>query len=418
MVAVRGSVEVPGDKSISHRAAIIGAITDGRCLINGFSDARDCAVTVSLLRDLGVSVVHRPRRLEVVARGRRALRQPPASLDCGRSGTTMRLAAGLLAAAPFETILDGDPQLRRRPMQRVAAPLSSMGADVKTSPGGTPPLRIRGGALRGVRHELAIASAQVKSAILLAGLAAEGETIVVEPARSRDHSERLLTWLGADLRVDAESNTVAVRAFEPPAFSLDVPGDQSSVAPLAAAAAVLPNSDLTVVDVGLNPTRSGFLALLAQMGAGIEEEVHTEQPEPAGRVRITAGELRGVRVESADVPALMDELPLLAVVATQAEGTTEVTGAGELRVKESDRIRGIVAGLRTIGADVEELPDGFVVRGPTRLGGGAVDAQCDHRLAMAFAVAGLMAQDEVRILGMDYVGDSFPGFEALLRTLA
>jgi 3-phosphoshikimate 1-carboxyvinyltransferase len=324
----------------------------------------------------------------------------------------MRLLAGALAGRPLRAVLSGDPQLLRRPMERVAAPLRRMGARIETS-AGTPPVTLDGGALRGARHRLPVASAQVKSAILLAGLRAEGETAVTEPHPSRDHTERLLAWLGAPIRRD-DPRTVRVGPAALKGLTLRVPGDVSSAAFLAAAGALVPGSDIAVEDVGLNPTRTGFLRALARMGAEVETEVLEEEPEPRGRLRVRPCPLTGIEVGAGDVPGIVDELPLLGLVATAAEGETRVTGAGELRVKESDRIAGLVAGLRALGARAEELPDGFVVEGPTRLGGGAADARGDHRLAMTFAVAGLVAAGPVHVTGMGRAADSFPGF---LRTL-
>lgn len=411
---LRGVVRVPGDKSISHRAAILAAMAAGTSEIRDHSPAGDCGATLTAIRRLGIAVEERGDVVRIRGAGSDALRASDEPLDCARSGTTMRLLAGVLAARPFPSTLTGDAQLLRRPMERVAEPLRRMGATV-TTVNGRPPLRIEGGPLTGIRYRLPVPSAQVKSAVLLAGIQAEGETTVLEPIPSRDHTERLLGWL--DLPIERGPDSATVRAAVPEPFALRVPGDLSSAAPLVAAAALVAGSELTVEGVGLNPTRTGFLRVLERMGAALEVSIHHRSPEPVGNVRLRHGRLHGVAVGPEEIPTLLDELPLLGVVATAAEGTTEVRGAGELRVKESDRIAGLVAGLRTLGAEAEELDDGFVVRGPTALGGGGVDALGDHRLVMAFAVAALASREPVGVSGSRSLGDSFPGFLEHLEDL-
>jgi len=414
---LRGAVRVPGDKSISHRAAILAGLAAGPSVIRGFSPAGDCTSTLGVLRALGVGIDERDGELRIAGGG---LRAPRTDLDCGRSGTTMRLLAGALAPGGFRSTLTGHPQLLRRPMERVAEPLRLMGARVETSAEGRPPLVVDGAPLAGIRHLLPVASAQVKSAVLLAGLDAGGETAVIEPVPTRDHTERLLAWLGAPMerREAPDGEEIAIRRFALPAFRLDVPGDPSSAAALLAAASMVPGSDLTIDGVGLNPARIGFLGALARMGADVEIIADEEDPEPIGSVRIRHAPLRGIAIGAAEVPGMVDELPLLGVVATAADGPTEVRGAEELRVKETDRVAGLVAGLRALGAEAEELPDGFVVTGVSPLAGGSCDALGDHRLSMAFAVAGLAAAGAVRVLGPDRVDDSFPGFWAVLGSLA
>jgi len=332
----------------------------------------------------------------------------------------MRLMAGVLAGRPFRSVLTGDPQLVRRPMDRVAEPLRSMGADVELAPGGGPCVAIRGGGLKGIEYRLRVASAQVKSAVLLAGLQASGVTTVVEATPARDHTERLLAFAGAEVDREGSNGTVrtSIRPGPLRAFDLEVPGDLSSAAPLIAAAALVPGSDLLIEGVGLNPTRTGFLRVLQRMGLSVEiDPSEPGGPEPSGHIRVCHGHLAAVEVGSADVPGVIDELPLLGLLATQAEGVTVVRGARELRVKESDRIAGLVAGLRALGAEAEELEDGFAVRGPTPLAGASCDANGDHRLAMTFAVAGLVASGPVSVLGMEFVPDSFPGFRETLEGL-
>lgn len=417
--ALRGRVRVPGDKSISHRLALVAAVARGSSHISGYSPARDCASTLDVLRALGVSVDLRDGHVAVEGGGWDALASPAAPLDCGRSGTTMRLLAGILAGAEARVTLTGDDQLLRRPMDRIAEPLRQMGAGVETTDGHAP-VSIRGGSLRGITYPLPVASAQVKSAVLLAGLRAAGETSVIESTPTRDHTERLLAWLGApiDRKREKGGNAIGVHAATLSGFDAAAPGDLSSAAPLLAAGAIIPGSEVVVDGLGLNPTRDAFLRLLARMGAEVEiEPAEDDGPEPSGTVRAAHATLQAITVEPDEVPALIDELPLVAALATAAEGQTIVHGASELRVKESDRIRGVVSGLRAMGADAEELPDGFVVRGPLHLSEGSVNAADDHRLAMAFAVAGLRASGPVSIQGMESVADSFPGFIATLESL-
>ncbi|MDP9226348.1 MAG: 3-phosphoshikimate 1-carboxyvinyltransferase, partial [Actinomycetota bacterium] len=362
---------VPGDKSISHRAALLAVLAEGTSRIGGFSTAGDCRATLHVLEGLGVTFALDAGILTIRG-GRDGLKAPRAALDCRRSGTTMRLTAGLVAGGGFETVLTGDRQLLRRPMARVSEPLRAMGATVQLAAGETAPINVRGGDLSGITYELPVASAQVKSAVLLAGVQASGMTTVIEHLAARDHTERLLKAMRSPITrvVRAEGISTAVRAAELVPLDIDVPGDLSSAAVIVAAA-VLTGSELIVEGVGLNPTRTGFLEVLKRMGAHIETTVDVEDPEPAGELRARSGPLSATRVMPAEIPSLIDELPLLGVVATQAEGTTEVLGAGELRAKESDRIAGLVVGLRALGADAEQLEDGFVVRGPTPLTGGA-----------------------------------------------
>ena len=327
----------------------------------------------------------------------------------------MRLLAGILAGHEGRFVLTGDEQLLRRPMERVARPLREMGATVDTETDGRPALTVDGGSLTGIEYELPVASAQVKSAVLLAGLRADGPTTVIEPVPTRDHTERLLAATGVSIH--RSDDRVRVHPGRPFAFDLRVPGDASSAAVLLAGGALLPGSDVLLRGVGLNPTRTGFLDVLDRMGNAVIVEDVRGGTEPAGDLRIRHRPLQSIAVEPNDVPGVIDELPLIGLLGTQAEGATEVRGAGELRVKESDRIAGLVSGLRTLGADVEELPDGFAVRGPTPLHGGRCDAQNDHRLAMTFTLAGLIASGPVQVDGMAFVDDSFPGFATTLEGL-
>ncbi len=415
---LRGEVRVPGDKSLSHRLLLFNAVARGPARVEGLLASGDVAATLAAVRALGVPVrVEGEGRVRVEGRGFEGLKEPAAPLNGRRSGTTLRLLAGLLAGRPFFSVLDGDPQLRRRPMKRVTEPLRRMGAQIDGRDGGRfPPLAIRGGPLRGIRHRLPVASAQVKTALLLAGLQAEGETLVEEPAPSRDHSERLLAAMGAPLVREGLRVRIGPGPLAP--LSMAVPGDPSSAAFLVAAAVLVPGSRLEIAGVGLNPTRMGFYRLLQRMGAEVTWEVEeTRAGEPVGRIRAEASELEGIEVGGEEIPQAIDELPLLAVLVTRARGETVVRDAGELRVKETDRIGALVAELRRMGAAVEARPDGFVVAGPVELRGAVVSAHGDHRLAMALAVAALTARGETAVRGGNRAADSFPGFWETLRAL-
>jgi 3-phosphoshikimate 1-carboxyvinyltransferase len=425
--ALVGSCSVPGDKSISHRAAILAALAPGTSRIRGFSPAGDCASTLSAVAALGARVEGEPGdgSLRIVGpiapHGRHAGPDADADpganvIDCGRAGTAMRLLAGVIASLPMSATLTGDRQLLRRPMRRVADPLRLMGAEVGLVEDERPPIHVSGGGLSGIDYRMPVASAQVKSAVLLAGLLASGRTTVREPIPTRDHTERMLAAMGARIGVAPGAAWVERGGLSP--LDLVVPGDLSSAAFLLTAAAIVPHSSLTIEGVGLNPTRAGFLRILERMGGDVTIDPDAEcGGEPAGSILGRHARLRATLVGADEVPSAIDELPLIGLLATQADGVTEVRGAGELRVKESDRIAGLVRGLRALGADAEELPDGFVVRGPTKLRGGAPDARDDHRLAMTFAIAGLIADGPVRVDGISYADDSFPGFETVLGEL-
>lgn len=417
----RGSVRVPGDKSISHRYALLAALARGRSIIHNYSTGADCASTLACLQALGVDVEVSPGSdgrgptVRIVGRGLRRLHRPAAILDAGNSGTTIRLLSGVLAAHGFTAVLTGDASLRRRPMRRIIEPLSLMGARFE-SENDRPPLTITGGDLRPIDYAVPVPSAQVKSAILLAGLQTPGETTVREAASTRDHTELAIRVFGGEVMVSG--NRVSVRGETPlDAVELDVPGDVSSSAFWAVTAAALPGSDVEITDLGLNPTRTALFDVLERAGAIVERVLENEAgAEPRGRVRIRHGGLRPLTIGPAEVPALIDELPALAAMATHG-GELHVTGAGELRVKESDRISALAAGLRALGADVTEFPDGFHVRGNRQLTGGTADAAHDHRLAMAFAVAALGARGPSLITGADSVAVSYPGFFETLAAL-
>ncbi|MDQ3752318.1 MAG: 3-phosphoshikimate 1-carboxyvinyltransferase [Actinomycetota bacterium] len=410
---LRGTAGVPGDKSISHRALILGALAGGRSRLTGVNLGRDVGATAEGLARLGAGVEwHRDEaRVDVDGWGARGPREPQDVLDAGNSGTTLRCLLGVCAGAAGAFVFTGDESLRERPMGRVVAPLRAMGAHIDGRADATrAPLIVRGGDLIGVPHTLPVASAQVKTALLLAGLEATGPTSVTEPRASRDHTERMLAASG--VRVDRGPLTATVTgAGKVAPGPRRVPGDLSSAAFILAGALVVPGSDVVVSDVGVNPTRAGILRVLSAMGADLEvEHVGEWGGEPVGTVRARASVLRGVTVDEAEVPALIDELPVLAVVATKATGRTLIRGAGELRVKESDRIATMAAGLSAMGAEVEALPDGLVIDGPTTLRPAAVDSAGDHRVAMSLAVAGMTAVGRVTIRGWDCVDTSFPGF--------
>jgi 3-phosphoshikimate 1-carboxyvinyltransferase len=423
---LRGRLAVPGDKSISHRALILGAIARGDSRVENFLPAADCQATLRAVRALGVEVeTLSPQRLVVHGRDLHGLREPEDVVDCARSGTTMRLLAGLLAGQQFTSVLSGEAQLRRRPMGRVAGPLRRMGATVLGRDGGNrPPLAIAGGDLHGIDYHLPVASAQVKSALLLAGLYADGPTTLHVPGPARDHTERMLAAMGAPLTLHPvpAGNPGQVLSVEPAGplapFALAVPGDFSSAAFFLVAALLVPGSRVVVEGVGLNPTRTGLLEVLRAMGAHLEvRDERLVAGEPVADLAVQAGELAGAEVGGERVVRMIDEFPILAVAASQARGETVVRDAAELRVKETDRIAVTVTELRRLGAEIEPRPDGFAVWGPAPLRGAAVDSHGDHRLAMALAVAGLLAWGETTVAGAGCIADSFPGFARALADL-
>ncbi len=411
-------VTVPGDKSIAHRALILGALAGGESVIDNVPAGQDVLATEACLRALGVAVDRADGRVRIVGVGVGGLQTPAAPLDCRNSGTTMRLLSGVLAGSRVSVLLTGDASLQRRPMARVVDPLLAMGARI-TSRDGMPPLWIEGGRLTGRRHQLSIPSAQVKSALLLAGLEAEGPTSVEEPVPTRDHTERLLRAMGAPISADARGVRLAPLRAPLQALELTIPGDLSSAAFWLAAAAMRPGWSVRVSGVGLNPTRTGFLRVLEAMGAGVRiDERRDLTIEPMGDVTITGGELRPLHLGAEDVALAIDEIPILMLVATQADGTSSIDGAAELRVKESDRLRAMADGLRRMGANVEEFPAGVRITGPTVLRPAVVDAYRDHRVAMALAIAGLLAGRPAEIVGSDSADVSYPGFFQQLAVVA
>lgn len=413
---LRGSVQVPGDKSLSHRALLLAGVAEGRSTIRGLGTGADVARSRALIEGLGVRTRERGDELRVSGGGWDALREPEQVIDCGNSGTTLRVGLGLFAGRPFHSVLGGDDSLGRRPMLRVVEPLRAMGATIDGREGGQrAPLAVRGGELVGTTHELTVASAQVKTALLLAGLQASGETAVVSPARSRDHTERMLAALNAPIHEQDE--TVRIRASGLPAFEFDVPGDPSSAAFFVVAALVTPGSELAVEHVSLNPTRVAFLDVLARMGASIDTEQTGESlGEPFGVIRVTSSPLTGTVIEGNEVPLVIDEIPVLAVAAAFAEGITEVRDAEELAVKESNRIGAVEQELSQLGVGVEARRDGLRVQGG-RPEANRFKSHGDHRVAMAMAVAANACAGESQILGWRAVEISYPDFDGdLART--
>ena len=416
---IAGDVALPGDKSISHRAVLLGAVARGTTRVRGANPGEDVAATARAVAALGARVTREPGAYIVEGRGG-WLEEPADVLDLGNAGTAIRLLTGLLAPQPFVSVLTGDASLRSRPMERVAAPLREMGAVILTRHGGRAPVVVAGSRLRPIAYETPVASAQVKSAILLAALFTQGRTEVREPAPSRDHTERLLRWFGAD--VDAAPKRASL---EGPLIlngaEIDVPGDISAAAFFVTAGLLAQDGEIIVRNAGVNPLRSGFLEVLTRMGASIEVRPLAESgPEPAADIVVRPSALRGTVVEADEVPRLIDEIPILAVAAAQAEGVTEFRGAGELRVKESDRIAAVVTALRALGVEAEERADGIAVQGRARepFAGGTVDAHGDHRIAMSFIVAGLSAREPVRVRGCRWIATSDPSFFVSMERIA
>lgn len=410
-------IRVPGDKSISHRAVILAALSNGPCVIRGFLSGEDCLRTVEAIRALGVQI-ETPEETTLIVHGTRGkFTQPAGDIDCGNSGTTMRLLSGLLAAQPFRSRLIGDRSLSRRPMRRVIDPLTLMGAEiVAEGENDCPPLVIQGGKLKPIHYEMPVASAQVKSAILLAALQTRGRTTVTGPAPSRDHTERMLEYFL--VKPHEQELTVSLKGpLTPESRDFVVPGDISSGAFWLAAAAVQPKSHLLLEDVGLNETRTGVLAVLVRMGAHVREvvEEEAEAGEPRGTIEIQGARLHGTVIRGREIPNVIDEIPILAVAGALARGTTVIADAGELRVKETDRIAAVATNLRAMGAMVEEREDGLEIQGGATLRGARLDSYGDHRVAMAFAIAGLFAEGETVINGVECVQTSYPGFYETLE---
>lgn len=413
-----GQLRVPGDKSISHRSIILGAIAEGVTHVTGFLEAEDALATLKAFQALGV-VIEGPENGNVTIHGvgLQGLQEPEAPLYLGNSGTSMRLLSGLLAGQPFNTILTGDESLSKRPMKRVTNPLADMGATIKTTEAGTAPIHIHGNAnLTGIHYDMPIASAQVKSCLMLAGLYANGATSITEPAPTRDHTERMLNGFGCP--VEKQDNKVTVSSDHTlKAVNIDVPSDISSAAFFLVGASIAPDSDITLKHVGINPTRTGVIDILKLMGANIE--IFNENVvggEPVADIRVRSSQLQGINIPEHLVPLAIDEFPVLFVAAACAKGQTVLTGAEELRVKESDRIQVMADGLNQLGVDAQATADGMIINS-SAIQGGEVVSHGDHRIAMAFAIAGLRAEGAITIRDCENVNTSFPGFVALVKDL-
>ncbi|HKN31875.1 MAG TPA: 3-phosphoshikimate 1-carboxyvinyltransferase [Terriglobales bacterium] len=414
---IAGNLRLPGDKSISHRYAMLAAIAEGTTRLENYSTGIDCASTLVCLRGLGVEWQRsQDGVVEICGRGPK-LKSPTAPLDCGNSGSTMRMLSGILAGQEFASEVVGDESLSRRPMARIMKPLSSMGAKIASAEGDRPPLRISGGRLRAIEYHMPVASAQVKSSVLFAGLFAEGETSVEEPVRTRDHGELALNEFGAEVKI--AGNTVRIAGQQKlRGISARVPGDISSAAFFLCAAALFPGSQLTISELLMNPTRARLLDVLGQMGLRISvTQMEEHHGELVGTVQVAGGNLNGASIAGGDSAALIDELPVLAAIAPYTIEGIEIRDARELRVKESDRIALVAKNLRAMGAKVEEREDGMKIPGGQSLHGAEVDSQGDHRIAMAFSVAALRAQDETKILNAGATDVSYPGFYVTLEKL-
>ena len=422
---LKGTIVVPGDKSITHRAIILSALAEGDSVLSSYCRGEDCLNTMRIFQAMGIQIEERPEQLRVRGKGCWGLAEPAQPLDCGNSGTGIRLLTGLLAGQDFFTILTGDESVRRRPMGRVVKPLREMGATIAGRKGGElAPLAITGSRLRGLAYTSPVASAQVKSSLLLAGLYAEGTTSVSEPRKSRDHTERLLRYFG--IPVQESGSSVSIQGRPSVGWTgkpVVVPGDLSAAAFFIVGASLVPGSDVTIAAVGIKPTRTGIVEILTEMGANIQVLNRREEAgEPVADLRIRSASLHGVRIGAERIPQTIDEFPVLCVAAALAEGETTITDAGELRVKESDRIATMATELRKMGASAEETTNGLIIQGlgkekTRRLQGAICTSHGDHRVAMSMAIAGLMAEGRSRIQDTDCIETSFPGFESKLLEL-
>lgn len=414
---IRGEINIPGDKSISHRAVMFGSLAKGTTEVTNFLQGADCLSTIDCFRKLGISIENTPDKILIHGAGLHGLKAPTEVLDAGNSGTTTRLISGILSAQPFTTILTGDASIQKRPMKRIMTPLSMMGAKIKSINGnGCAPLEIEGCRLSGIDYQSPIASAQVKSSVLLAGLYADHKTSVTEPALSRNHSEIMLSYFGA--KVQSENLTATIWP-EPELFGqkVCVPGDISSAAYFIAAALIVPDSELLIKNVGINPTRDGILKVAKAMGADITLLNRNDDGEPTADLLVKSSHLKATTVEGDLIPTLIDEIPIICIMAACAEGTTIIKDAAELKVKESDRITVMVENLSAMGVDIEGTDDGMIIHGGKTMKGTVIPTHMDHRIAMSFAIAGLVAEGETEILDSDVVTVSFPEFYSLLNEI-
>lgn len=417
--SLNGTIKVPGDKSISHRAVMFGSIAEGKTTINGFLTGEDCLSTISCFKKLGVNIVQENEHVTVEGNGIAGLRPSSEDLYVGNSGTTIRLMLGILANTPFTSVLTGDDSIAKRPMNRVTKPLKQMGAEIQGNESGNKvPLQIKGGNVKGIHYRSPIASAQVKSAIILAGLEGEGTTSVTEPLKSRDHTERMLEAFGAKVKSDALTVSIEGRQ-QLKGTHIEVPGDISSAAFFLVAGAIVPNSKITLQKVGLNPTRTGILDVLNDMGAQISyENVNEKASEPYGDLVIKTTSLKGTVIKGDVIPRLIDEIPIIALAATQAEGQTVIKDAHELRVKETDRIETVVNELKKMGAEIEATEDGMIINGKTPLKGASVQSHGDHRIGMMLSIASCIAEGETTLDQSEAVAVSYPSFFNQLNSLS
>lgn len=417
--ALQGTLTVPGDKSISHRSIMLGALAEGTTEVHGFLQGADCLSSIACFQKMGVSIENHSDIVRIHGLGMHKLQAPSGTLDVGNSGTTTRLMSGILAAQPFTSLVDGDSSIRKRPMKRIMTPLSQMGASITSlNANDCAPLRIEGRALHGIHYQSPVASAQVKSAILLAGLYAEGCTSVTEPFVSRNHTELMLEAFGVPVRCEGTTVTVQpVSALK--AQKIMVPGDISSAAYFIAAGLITPNSDITIRNVGINKTRDGILDVCRAMGADIILENSSDSiGEPTADIRVRTSSLKGTVIEGAVIPKLIDEIPIIAILACFADGTTIIRDAHELKLKESNRIDVMVQNLTAMGADIQATEDGMIIHGGATLHGAVIDSKYDHRIAMSFAIAGMNADGETTIQGSECVNISYPNFYSDLMLLA
>lgn len=412
---LKGRITIPSDKSISHRAVIFSSLANGKSVIKNFSKGHDPLSTLEVCKNLGINYEFINNELHITSQGR--LQTPENPLYCGNSGTTMRLMAGVLAGQKFNSTLTGDQSLSKRPMKRIIEPLSLMGASIDSNDNRAP-LKISGAKLHGIDYTSRLASAQVKSAILLAGLFADGKTVFTEPYLSRNHTELMLSYMGADIRTNGLTVEISKSELKPQ--TIEISGDISSAAYFIAAGLIVPDSEIILQNIGLNPTRTGILDVLKSMGADIEIlDKRTVSNEITGDLRVCTSDLKSCEISGDLIPRLIDEIPVIAVLATQAEGTTVIKNAEDLRNKESDRIRAVVTELKKLGADIEETQDGMIINGKTPLKGGAeVDTYNDHRLAMSLYTAGLISEKEILIKDFDWINISFPEFESIFAQIS
>ncbi|WP_260286022.1 3-phosphoshikimate 1-carboxyvinyltransferase [Peribacillus aracenensis] len=414
---LRGSIAIPGDKSISHRSIMFGALAEGETTVTNFLPGADCLSTISCFKQLGVHIEQDGQNVKIEGKGFNGLKEPESVLDVGNSGTTIRLMMGILAGQPFSAVLAGDESIAKRPMTRVVNPLRQMGAVIDGRKGAEyTPLCIRGGKLKGLRYELPVASAQVKSAIILAGLQAEGETVIIEPEETRDHTERMIQEFGG--KIEKDGHTIKVsgnQVFK--GTSIHVPGDISSAAFFMVAAAITENSEVVLKNVGLNPTRTGIIEVMKSMGADITIEKKTSEGEPAGDITVRSSRLKGTTISGDLIPRLIDEIPVIALLATQAEGITTIKDAAELKVKETNRIDTVANELSILGADITPTADGLIIQGRKALNGGKVTSHGDHRIGMMLAVAAMITDGEVELADPDAIDVSYPQFFGHLSQL-